>query len=123
FERLCHSLRRYKGLQRAVAPGNITRVPDASRRLATNQDLAYHHQVRNIFEADRALVQLAAMLGGDAIEHARGVESAHYVARPLLAFEQPAEENRENLVGIDEAAVFGHGADAVGVAIRGKARV
>src|SRR5207253_5633441 len=73
--------------------------------------------------ADRALVQLAAMLGGDAIEHARGVESAHYIARPLFAFEQPAEENRENLVGIDEAAVFGDGADAVGVAIGGKARI
>ena len=69
------------------------------------------------------LVQLASVLGGDAIHHAGGVEGAHHVARPLLAHQQPVQQNGHAFVRIDEAAVFGHRADAIGVAIGDQAGV
>ena len=70
----------------------------------------------------RTLDQLATVFCADAVEHAGGVEGAHDVARPFLSFQQPAQQNGENFVRIDEAAVFGDGANAVGVAIGGKSR-
>ena len=69
------------------------------------------------------LDQLAPVLGRDAIQHARGVEGARDHARPLLALEQPAQQDGVTLVRVNKAAVLGDGADAVGVAIGDEARV
>src|SRR5208337_4422176 len=70
---------------------------------------------------DAALVHLAAVLGADAVDHAGGVEGANDLARPLLSFQQPLEDDREDFVGVDEAAVFGDGAKPVSVAVGGEA--
>src|SRR5207245_5153254 len=59
----------------------------------------------------------------DPIQHARGVKRAHNVPRPLLAAKQPIEKDRKNLVGINEAAIFGNRPNAVGVAVGGKPSV
>src|SRR5438067_12689842 len=61
------------------------------------------------------------MLGGDAVEHARSVKGSYHLTRPALALQQPAQDNGKNLVRIHEAAVFSHGAQAVGITIGGKA--
>src|SRR5437870_9543100 len=61
------------------------------------------------------------MLGGNAVEHAGGVESPHHLTRPALALQEPAQDNGKNLVRIHEAAVFSHCAQAVGITIGGKA--
>ena len=82
-----------------------------------------HHEVGNVLEADGRLVQFASVLGRNAIDHARRVERTHHAARPLLAFEQPLKQNRETFMRIDEAAVFGHRADAVGITVNGQARM
>src|SRR5947208_2554902 len=68
-------------------------------------------------EADTALVQFAAVARGNAVHHARGVESANYLARPFLSFQEPAQQDGKNLMRINEAAVFCNGADAVGVTV------
>src|SRR6185437_1596671 len=80
-------------------------------------------QVANVFEADAALVQFAAVLRGDAVEHFGGVEGAHHVARPALALQQPAQQDGVDLVRVHVAAVFGDRANAVGVAIGDEAAV
>ena len=76
-----------------------------------------HHEVGNVLESDVALAQLASILGGDAIDHAAGVEGAHHIARPFLVDQQPVQQHRHALVRIDEAPIFSHSADAVGIAV------
>src|SRR5437773_5493349 len=70
-----------------------------------------------MFEADTALVQFAAVARGNAVHHARGVESANYLARPFLSFQEPAQQDGKNLMRINEAAVFCNIADTVGVTV------
>jgi hypothetical protein len=68
-------------------------------------------------------VQLAPVLSGNAVEHARGVEGTHHLARPPLALEQPAQDDGVDLVRIHKAAILGHRTQAVGIAIGGEAGV
>ena len=65
----------------------------------------------------RALVKLAPVFRRDAVDHARGVKGAYNFAGPLFPLQQPAQQDRENFVRIDEAAIFSDGANAVGIAI------
>ena len=88
--------------------------PDSS---PPTDNLVFHHQVGNVFEPDGTLVQPAAVFGSDAIHHAGRIERADHIAGPLLAFHHPAQQNRETLMRIHEAAVFGYGADAIRIAI------
>src|SRR5581483_907374 len=90
---------------------------DAARLFAANKNVPLQHEVANVLEADTAFVQLAAILSGDAVEHAGGIEGTHHFARPLLAFQQPLQQHGVTLVRIDEAAVFGHCTDAIGVTV------
>ena len=76
-----------------------------------------------MLKTDLAFIQLASVFGRDAVEHARGVKSAHHFARPLLATQQPFQQNGEDFVGVYEAAIFRDCADAVGIAVGRKARV
>src|SRR5262249_19834946 len=99
--------------------GEVAVDADAARFLAADQNLPgwIHHQVADELESDPALDQLASMFGGDAVLHARGVEGAHHVARPVLASDQPLQEDGIDLVGVDKAAVLRRGPDAVRIAI------
>ncbi len=97
--------------------GKKAAVADAARFFSADQNVVVHHQIGDVFEADVALVQLASILRGDPVHHAGGVEGAHHVARPLLVLQQPFQQNAHALVRIDEAAVFRHRADAIGVAV------
>src|SRR6185437_9322531 len=115
-----HYIGEQKRIQNAIALGKVPRIPDTAGLLATDHDLAFHHEVGNVLEADGTLVEFASMFRGDAVEHARCVESAHHFAGPFFSCEQPFEEYGENLVRVDETAVFCDSADAVGVAVRGK---
>src|SRR5207245_2750151 len=94
-----------------------TGVANAAGFFATHDDFSLHHEIGNMFEADTALVQFAAVARGNAVHHARGVESANYLARPFLSFQEPAQQDGKNLMRINEAAVFCNGADAVGVTV------
>src|SRR5436309_481464 len=117
------TLWRKKAIEHAIVFGQETRVSDAAGFLAARQDVALAQPVGNVHESDGSLVQLAPVLGCDTVKHAGGVEGAHDLTRPLLAFEKPAQQNAEDLVRIHERAVFGHGADAVGVTISGQTSI
>src|SRR5258708_39472141 len=107
----------------AFSMGKQARVAIAARLFPPDEDLALHHQVGDVLETDGALVQLAAVFGGDAIEHTGSVEGAHNVAGPFIALQKPAQQDAENYMRIHEATVFGDGSDAVGIAIRGQASI
>src|SRR5208282_1296282 len=84
-----HYIGQQQAVEHAVAFRQITRIADASGLFAADQNFPLHHQVGNVLETDLSLVNLAPILGSDAVEHTRGIEPAHDVAGPLLAFEQP----------------------------------
>src|SRR6185437_12423215 len=63
-------------------------------------------------------MQFSAMLRTDAVHHASGVECPHYFPRPLLALNQPTQQNGEDFVRIDDVAMFIDSANPVGVSIR-----
>src|SRR5260370_5901390 len=110
-------------MEDATALGKMAGDADASGFFSADEDLALQHEIADVLEANAALVQLASVTGSDAGEHACGVEGAHDFSRPLPALQQPAQQHGVNLVRIHEAAVFGDGADAVGVAIGNKTGV
>src|SRR3954470_19593689 len=93
---------------------------NAARLLSADQNVSFKHEIANVFETDAALVQFASMLGGDAVQHFRGVECAYDFAGPFLTLEKPAQQDRIDFVGVDIAAVFGDRADAVGITVGDK---
>src|SRR5690349_19472671 len=90
---------------------------DSSGLLAADQNVAFQHEIADVFETDPALVQLASVLGCDTVDHFRGVECAHHLAGPLLSFEQPAKDDGIDLVRIDETSIFSHRAYAIRVTV------
>ena len=81
----------------------------------------FHHQIADVLEPDAALNQFASMFGGDAVQHARGVKSAHHVTRPVFGFEQPLQQDGIDFVRIHKATVFSSRAKAVSITVSGKA--
>src|SRR5579859_5032485 len=71
---LGHHRRQQQGVEDAIALGKMTGDADAARLLAANEDVALEHEIADELEADAALMQLASVAGGDAVEHAGGVE-------------------------------------------------
>src|SRR5262249_20663483 len=57
------------------------------------------------------------------IKHLGGIEGSHDFAGPLLALQDPSQEDGVDLVRVDESAIFGDSADAIGVAISDQAAV
>src|SRR5271156_3962979 len=96
-----------------------------ARLLAAYQDVLVRveHQVGDEFEADAVFIEFAAMFSADAVDHAGGVEGAGDVAWPFLALQQPTQQDGEDLMRIDEVAVFVDRAKAIGVAIGDESRV
>src|ERR1700674_569351 len=97
---------------------------DSAGLFATDQNGALQHDVDDVLEPDAAFDQLAAMLSGNAVQHAGGIEGAYHVAGPVVVTrEQPLEQDGVDFVGIHKTAVLGDCADAVCVAVRHKARM
>src|ERR1700681_4021824 len=113
-----HDVRQQKSVKNAIALGKEAAVSNATGFFSPHQNFPFHHEIGDVFETDGGLVQLASMLGGNAVHHAGSVEGANHVARPLLANQEPVQKYRHALVRIDETTVFGDRANAIGVAIR-----
>src|ERR1700735_379701 len=94
---------------------------DAARLFAADEDVLLQHQLAYMLEADAVLVKLAPVAGCDTVNHFGGVEGPRHIARPLLALEQPLEQDAVDFIGVDEAALLIHRANAVRVAVGGKA--
>src|SRR5438270_12694810 len=94
-----HYIGEQESVEQAVALGQMALEADAAGLFAADQDLPLQHEVADVLEADAALQQLASMLGGDAVKHARGVKGAHHVARPVIVvFEHPLQQDGEDLM-------------------------
>src|SRR5581483_8219341 len=119
-----HGVGQQQRIKHAVTLRQVAGNADPARLFAADQHLfSGKHNVAHVLETDAVLNELAAVSPGDAVEHARGVEGAGDGARPPFVLQQPPQEDGIALVSVHEAAVFGHSADAVGVAVVGKAGV
>ena len=123
FAFLRHDVGKKQGIEKTVALGQVALEADTSGFFAAHDDFALQHVVADELEADAVLDQLAAVFFADAIQHFCRIECARHGARPALAFEYPAEQNRKNLVWIDEVAVLVGRADAIGVPVGAEAGV
>src|SRR5437016_2207207 len=96
---------------------------DAARFLSANQNLPFQHEVADVLKADATFEQLAVVPGGNSVKHPGGIEGAHHVTRPVAMSKQPLQDDGINFMRINEAAIFRHSANAVGIAIRHYARM
>src|SRR5690348_9352953 len=88
-----HNIGNEERIENPVPFWEMARNADSARFFSADQNLALQHEIADVLEPYAALVQLASVLGGDAVEHLRRIERAHYFARPLLAFQQPAQQD------------------------------
>src|SRR5271156_924726 len=94
---------------------------DAARFFAADENVLLQHEFAYMLEADAVLVDFAPVTGSDAVYHLGRVERPGHIARPLLAFEQPFQQEAVDLIGVDELPLLIHRADAVRVTIGSKA--
>src|SRR5579871_3907906 len=94
---------------------------DPARFLAADQDVLLKHQLANVFEPDRNLVHVSSESRSDLIDQLGGGKGFGYVASELAGARKMPQQNRKNLVRRNESPIAIHGADAVPIAIGGKA--
>src|SRR5262249_29341068 len=114
---LGHNIGKQQAIQYAVTLRKIARVTDSAGLFSADCNLTIHHQICNVLETDRALVDLSSIFGRDAIDHAGGVERSDYFAWPLLALEQPAQQHGKAFVRLDEAAILCHRAITISIPV------
>ena len=107
----------------ASRSGKIKLGADAAGFFAAQQDVAFQHQFADVLEADGHFVNAAAEARGDLVEQLGGGKCLGHVAGQFARAGQMPEQDGEDLVRRDERAVAIHGADAVAVAVGGKAGV
>ena len=104
--------------QHAVALRQVKREGVAAALLAARHGLAPVHQLGDVLEADAGLVQRRApRRGGDPVDLEGGREGLRDTARDAAAAEHVQEQQREDLVGRDEAAGGVQHAEPVRVAV------
>ena len=118
-----HHFGKQQRVDRGVALGQVQLGSDAAAFFAAQQNVAFQHAVADVFEADGSFPDLAAEFRGDLIDHFRRGECLGYRAFEFARAGQMPQQDRENLVRIDEGAIAVHCADAVGVAIEREACV
>ncbi len=84
----------------------------ASAFFATHGDFVLTQERANVFESDRCLVNLHAVVFGDGIEQVRGGYAARGAEFVAAGFEQVIEEQTRDMVGLDEPAVVVQDAEA-----------
>src|SRR2546429_4308121 len=112
-----HQLGEKESRDGGVALGKIKARADAAALLTANQNILFEHQFTDIFEADVHFVQLSTEFGGKFVDELGDRESFGNVARKIPRPGKMPDQQRENLVGIDESAGAVNDADAVAIAI------
>src|SRR5579872_1621518 len=118
-----HELGKEQCGNRSIALWQIHAGADAAAFFATNQDILLEHQLANVFKADGNFVHLSAEFQGEFVDELCDRESFRDFAFKLACADEVPDEQRENLMWIDEAAVAIDRANAVAVAVGGEANV
>ena len=107
--------------ENAVFLRNMAANGEAGALFASERDGVFQNQLADVLEADRRLVNFAAVFGGDGVEQMRSGHAARGIQLPAAAFDEVVVKQAENVVGRNPGAVRVDDAEAVGVAIGGQA--
>ncbi len=86
-------------------------------------DLILDNQLADVLEAHRSLVELHLEVLGERVDQIRGGHRLGDTILPAARFDQIVEEQRDDIVWLNEGAALVNDAKAVGVAVRGDADV
>jgi hypothetical protein len=106
-----------------VALGEIHAGADAAAFFAADQNILLEHELADVFETNGDFVEFTRVFCGEFVDKFCDGESFGDFAFELAGADEVPNEERENLMGIDEGAVAIDGADAVAVAVSGEADV
>ena len=103
--------------EHAVFFRNVFADGEASAFFAADQDLVLLDEFANIFEANRGFVELDFVFFGKRVDEIGGRYGFADSVLPAARFDQVIEEQRDDVVGLEERAVFVDNAEAIGIAI------
>src|SRR5580704_12798518 len=118
-----HQLCKKQSRDGGIALGEVQAGTDAAALFSANENILLEHQLANVFEADGNFVQLAVEFRRKLVDQFCDGESFGDVAWEVARSRKVPDEEREDLVRIDERTVAIDGADAIAVAVRAKACV
>ena len=82
-------------------------------------DFVLLDQLANVFETHRSLVELDFVVGGHRVDQVRGRHGLANAVLPATCFHQVVEEQRNNVVRLQESAVGVNDAEPIRIPIRG----
>src|SRR5580693_7444252 len=106
-----------------IAFGEIHAGADAAAFFATDENILLEHELADVFEADGDFVELAIIFCGELVDEFGDGESFSDFAFELTGADEVPDEEREDLMGIDEGAVAIDRADAVAVTVGGESDI
>src|ERR1051325_4304207 len=106
-----------------VTLGEIEAEADAAAFFAADQNILFEHEFADVFEADGNFVQLAIEFFGELVNQFGDGKSFGDITGKIAHSGEVPNEKREDLMRVDEGAVAVDCADAVAVAVGGKAGV
>jgi hypothetical protein len=83
--------------------------------------LSCDDQLANVLEAHRRLVERHLVIIGQRVDQVGGGHALGHAVLPAARLHQIVEEQRDDVVGLDEGSVAVHDAEAVGIAVGGNA--
>ena len=107
----------------AVLFGQVVLDGDAGALLAAEHDPALQVELGDVLEADLRLHQRQVVLAGDAVEEVGRRDRAGHPAAPALDLDEIAEQQGQDDVRVDEAALLVDDPEAVPVGVGGQPEV
>ena len=95
----------------------------AAALLAAHQHSPFHHQIGDVVKADGGFDDLEAVCLGDAVYHARGRDGADDFALPAPLFNQIAQDEGKDAVGVYKTAERIHRPNSVSIPIGGQSHI
>src|SRR6266481_9260713 len=118
-----HQFRKQERRNCGVPLGDVQTGADAAAFFAANQNVLFEHQLANVLESNRRLMELSPELCGELVNQLGNGECLCDVSRQFASSREMPDEQRKNLMGVDERAVAVNGADAVAISIGAQASV
>ena len=94
-------------------------VPDGKPRalFPADRDLVLLDQLADVLESHRRLMQLHLVMVGESVDQVGRGDGFRYAVFPAARFDQVIEEQRDDVVRLDECSIGIHDPKAVGVAV------
>src|SRR5260370_38940682 len=117
-----HQCREEECGNRGVALGQLKARADAAAFLDDNQNVLLEHQLANVFEPNGHFVEFSSKFCRKLVDKLCYGKCFCDITRQVAGSREVPDEQRKDLVGVDERAVAVDGADTVAVSVSAEAR-